>query len=271
VTPPFQPLWAFFRRDAAIHTSYKLGFSMDVAGVFLTAATYYFVAKLFGNSAAPFLAAYGGDYFSFVLIGIAFSTYQYVGLNSFAQSLRQEQFLNTLEPILLTPVSLTQFLAGSALWDFLYNTFQVALYFAVGMMLFGMRIPHARLLPAAALLGLTILAFMGLGVMAAAFIMLYKRGNPVTWMVTNVSSLLGGVYFPVDVLPGWLKDVAFFVPMTHALEGLRKSLLMGAGWGETASHLTALAVFVAVLWPLGIFFFAAALKKSQREGSLGHY
>ena len=98
-------LWAFFRRDANIHTSYKLGFVMDLLGVFFTAATYYYVAKMFGAAAAPFLRAYGGDYFAFVLIGVAFAAYQNVGLNSFSQSLRQEQFLNTLEPLLVTPVS----------------------------------------------------------------------------------------------------------------------------------------------------------------------
>jgi ABC-2 type transport system permease protein len=42
---------------------------------------------------------------------------------------------------------------------------------------------------------------MGLGIISAAFIMRFKKGNPVTWMVATASELLGGVYFPIDVLP----------------------------------------------------------------------
>lgn len=267
----FKALWGFFRRDAAIHTSYKLGFVMELGGVFFSAATFYFVAKILGPAAAPMLTRYGGDYFSFVLIGIAFSTYQNVGLNSFSQALRQEQFLNTLEPLFMTPVRLPVFLLGSALWDFLNATLQVVLYVALGLFLFGLKVPDANIGAAFAVLVMTLFAFMGLGVFAASFIMRFKRGNPVTWLIATSSELLGGVYFPRDVLPEGLKFFSKCVPMTYALEGLRRSLLAGASWAEVAPQLGALALFTVVMWPVGILCFAAALRKSQADGSLGHY
>lgn len=264
-------LWAFFRRDATIHTSYKLGFVMDLLGVFFTAATYYYVAKMFGAAATPFLRAYGGDYFAFVLIGVAFAAYQNVGLNSFSQSLRQEQFLNTLEPLLVTPVSTPRFLIGSSLWDFLYATVRVALYLGVGAAFFGFRLSQTRLAPALAVLVLTLLAFMGLGVFAASFIMRFKRGNPVTWIMEATSNLLGGVLFPLAALPPGLKRAAFFIPMTHALEGLRQTLLMGAGWNVIVPQLVWLSVFIAVIWPLGVFTFGRAVRRARADGTLGHY
>lgn len=264
-------LWGFFRRDAAIHTSYKLGFAMDLGSVFFSAATFYFVAKVLGASAAPMLAAYGGDYFSFVLIGIAFATYQNVGLNAFSQALRQEQFLNTLEPLMMTPVRLPVFLLGSALWDFLHATLEVLLYLALGLCLFGLKVPNANVPAAFVVLAMTLFSFMGLGVFAASFIMRFKRGNPVTWLMATSSELLGGVYFPQTVLPDWLKALSKFVPMTHALEGLRKSLLSGAGFREISPQLGALALFTVVMWPIGVFCFAAALRRAQHDGTLGHY
>lgn len=267
----FRTLWGFLRRDAHIHTSYKLGFAIELLSVFMSSSTFYFVAKLFGAASMPILRNYGGDYFSFVLIGIAFSSYQSVGLNSFAQSLRQEQYLNTLEPIFLTPVTVPQFLIGSGLWDFLYATLEVGLYLLLGGLVFGLRLPAARPVEAVVVLLLTIAAFMGLGVIAAAFIMRYKRGNPITWLVTSASELLGGVYFPLTVLPGWMQKVAKFVPMSHALSGLRKSLLSGAGWRDILPELTALSLFIVILWPIGFLAFRLALKSARDEGSLGHY
>jgi ABC-2 type transport system permease protein len=267
----FRTLWGFLRRDASIHTSYRLGFAMDLGGVFFSAATFYFVAKFFGPSVAPQLAAYGGDYFSFVLIGIAFSTYQNVGINSFSQAIRQEQFLNTLEPLLMTPVRLPVFLFGSALWDFLQATVEVLVYFALGLAIFGFQAPQAHITAAFAVLALTLFSFMGLGVFAASFIMRFKRGNPVTWLLATASELLGGVYFPPEALPGPLKTLALFVPMTHALSGLRKTLLAGAGWGDISSELGALALFTVLVWPVGVVSFSWALRRSQSEGTLGHY
>jgi ABC-2 type transport system permease protein len=268
---PGKTLWAFFRRDALIHTSYKVGFFVDLVGVFFTAATYYFVSRLFGSAASPFLQQYGGDYFAFVLIGVAFSAYQNVGLNSFSQSLRQEQFLNTLEPLLMTPVNTPRFLVGSSLWDFLYATVRVALYLILGAVFFGFRMTDARVGPALAVLVLTLFAFMGLGVFAASFIMRFKRGNPVTWFMEAASNLLGGVFFPLTALPLGLQKTALFIPMTHALEGLRKTLLTGAGWKEVTPQLMALSLFIAVMWPIGIFVFGRALRRARADGSLGHY
>jgi ABC-2 type transport system permease protein len=267
----FRTLWGFFRRDAAIHTSYKLGFVMDLGSVFFSAATFYFVAKVFGAAAAPMLAHYGGDYFSFVLIGIAFATYQNVGLNSFSQALRQEQFLNTLEPLMMSPVRLPTFLLGSALWDFLNATLEVLLYMALGLFLFGFRAPSANVPAALAVLAMTLFAFMGLGIFAASFIMRFKRGNPVTWLMATSSELLGGVYFPPEALPRGLRVLSKFVPMSYALSGLRKSLLTGAGWSQISGELLALGVFVLIMWPVGVLCFAWALRKAQEDGSLGHY
>ena len=264
-------LWAFFRRDALIHTSYKVGFFVDLAGVFFTAATYYFVSRVFGAAASPFLKNYGGDYFAFVLIGVAFAAYQNVGLNSFSQSLRQEQFLNTLEPLLMTPVNTPRFLIGSSLWDFLYATIRVALYLILGLLFFGFRMTNARVGPALAVLVLTLFAFMGLGVFAASFIMRFKRGNPVTWFMEAASNLLGGVFFPLAALPVVLQKAALLIPMTHALEGLRKTLLAGAGWKEVSPQLTALALFIGVMWPVGLFVFSRAIRRARADGSLGHY
>lgn len=148
---------------------------------------------------------------------------------------------------------------------------EVVVYLTLGLAVFGLRMPMANIGPALAVLVLTLLAFMGLGVFAAAFIMRFKRGNPVTWLLATFSELLGGVYFPIDILPGWLKPFSIFVPMSHALEGLRRSLLAGAGWADISPQLIALCVFVLVTWPLGVLIFSISLKRSRADGTLGHY
>ncbi len=264
-------LRAFLLRDLRQTVSYKFAFLLDVASIFFSAATFYFVSKLFGQSTTLQLEEYGGEYFPFVLIGIAFSTYQTVGLTSFSQSLRQEQYMGTLESVLSSPIRISTFLMGSALWDFAYATLEVAFYFIVGFLAFGLLLPNANILPALVSLLLTLTTFMGLGILAAAFILLFKRGNPITWTIATASELLGGVYFPTKILPDWMKKISDWVPMSHALESLRATLLSGATFSQVGTHLAFLGVFTLVVWTVGIFAFQLALKKTQDDGSLGHY
>jgi ABC-2 type transport system permease protein len=269
----FRTFLAFVMRDFRQTLSYKFAFLLDIASVFFNAATFYFVAKLFDSGAAgsPFLATYGGQYFPFVLIGIAFATYQTTGLNSFAQSLRQEQYMGTLESILVTPVRIPTFLAGSTLWDFLYASGEVLFYFILAFTAFGMQLPQANINMALLSLLLTLTTFMGLGILSAAFILRFKKGNPVAWVIATASELLGGVYFPTQILPDWLKSISEWVPMMHALTALRMSLLSHASFADIKNHLLFLLVFTIVIWPVGVFSFKWALKKSQADGSLGHY
>lgn len=100
---------AFFLRDLRQNLSYRLALVLDIASIFFSAATFFFVAQLMGSSVSSKLGGLGTDYFPFVLIGIAFSTYQTAGLTSFSQTLRQEQFLGTLEPVLVSPINIPTF------------------------------------------------------------------------------------------------------------------------------------------------------------------
>lgn len=264
-------LLAFLVRDARIQLSYRLEFVLNAFSILSSVATFYFVARLFGAAAAPALAGYGGDYFAFVLIGIAFSTYQGVGLRSLAASIRQEQYLGTLESVLAAPVRLPVFLIASAQWDFLYATLEVALYLGAGVLLFGQRFPGADLPAALLMLSLSLAAFLSIGILSAAFILRFKRGDPIAWLVGAASELLGGVYFPVDILPGWLRRLSALAPMTHSLEGLRRALLQGAGPAGVARPALALAAFTAVALPAGVLLFRRALDAARRDGTLGHY
>jgi len=118
---------------------------------------------------------------------------------------------------------------------------------------------------------LTILAFSGIGLLSAAFITVLKQGSPISWVIGTASGLLGGVFYPVTVLPSWLQSYAYLLPITHALEAIRKVLLKGATFSAIYNEILALSIFVMLLFPLGLFAFSYGLKLARKEGSLIHY
>ena len=44
---------AFFKRDLSMALSYRLSFVMQMAGIFLSVSTFYFLSLLFGSALVP--------------------------------------------------------------------------------------------------------------------------------------------------------------------------------------------------------------------------
>ena len=262
---------AFLIRDFQIELSYRFAFFLELFGIFTSVFLFYFVAALLGPAASPHLRAYGGDYFAFVLIGIAFSGYFGVGLSSFAGSIQEAQTTGTLEAMLMTPTRISTIILASAAFDYLWTTFRVLIYLAVGSLFLGVGLGHGNLLSVIVTLILTVISFSSLGIIAASFIMVLKRGDPVTWIFHSLSSLLGGVYYPITILPDWLQKLAHLLPITYALRAMRLALLQGATVRDLAPDLLILALFGIALLPVSLLCFRWAVRRAKADGTLTHY
>lgn len=262
--------WAFLQRDFYTEISYRLGFLGQILGIFMRAILFFFLAELIGDTASPYLQAYDGDYFAFVLIGIAFGSYFGVGLNGFAAALREAQTTGTLEAMILTPTPVSILILGSALWSYVFTTFRVLVYLVIGVLL-GVSLSQANYLAAFVVLILAITSFASIGILAASIIMIIKRGNPVTAILGNAANLVGGVFYPIELLPDWLQWLAYLLPITHALEAMRLALLTDASWQQLLPYLFALLGFCVVLLPCSLWLFRYAVNRARADGSLAHY
>jgi ABC-2 type transport system permease protein len=264
-------LWAFFLRDLLNETSYRLSFLLQVAGSLAIVLMFYFLSNMLGDAVARPLGPYGGNYFAFVLIGIAVQNYLMAALNAFSGSLRESQLSGSLEAVFAAPVSLPVFLLGSASYGFGFNAFRVPLYLGAGSLLFGVRFHWQQFPPALLVMALTIAAFLSLGLFSAAFIILFKKGDPLNWVISVASWLLGGVYYPVSILPEWLQKLALLIPMTHCLESLRKTLICNEGLSSIGGHVLLLGIWGLIGLPLAMLSCRIAFECARRKGSLSHY
>lgn len=266
-----QLLWSFFRRDFYTETSYRLAFLFSLTGIFFSAITFFFVSKLVGEQASPYLEQYGGDYFSFVIIGLAFGGYFSLGLGGFSRALREAQTTGTLEAMMMTPTPVSIIVIGSALWNYAFTTFRVFVYIFLGVVFLGLRLTGANYLGGLVSLILSIIAFASIGIISASVIMITKRGEPITSLLGATANLIGGVYYPIEILPDWLQFFSNIVPVTYALRAMRLSLLTGASWSELAPDLIALVIFTVVLFPLSLITFRWAVERARLDGTLAHY
>lgn len=264
-------LWAFFVRDVLNETSYKLSFFLQLLSILTLVLMFYYLSRLVDNAVSGPLGPYGGNYFPFVLIGIAVQNYLTMSLGGFSGSLRDAQLSGTLEAVLTAPISPFTFLFGSILYGFFFNSLRILVYLAIGTLLFQAQFHWERLPLVLLVMVLTMAAFSILGILSASFMIVFKRGDPFNWVFSVASWLLGGVYYPVSVLPEWLQEIALLIPMTHSLEALRQTLLCGEDLFSPWGHVIALGIWTAIGLPLSILCCTYALKYARLKGTLGHY
>ncbi len=262
---------SFLKRDLSLSLSYRLSFLLQIFGIFFSVATFYFLSQLFGKALVPQLDKYGGDYFSFALIGIAFTGYISLSLSNFAASIREGQMMGTLEIMLLSPTRLSAILVSSSLWSYLLATVNALIYLLVGTLIFGFSTSHVNIISALVVMVLSIASFSGVGILSAAVVMLVKQGNPISWLFGGVSSLLAGVFYPISVLPDWLEPVSRFIPLTYTLDAMRLAVLKGSSLAELRVDILVLFGFTVILTPLAFLAFRKALKRAKIEGSLTQY
>jgi ABC-type multidrug transport system ATPase subunit/ABC-type multidrug transport system permease subunit len=263
--------FSFLQRDFRLQISYRFGFFLQFAAILLSLPSFYFLSLLVGQGVIPKLEAYGGDYFAFVLVGMAFMGYQNVALNSFSRTIRSEQMLGTLEPILMTPHRLPVILISSSLWNFVFTCFEVFLYLLLGITLFGLRLERVSLAGAFLTQLLTILAFSGIGILLASFIVVFKQETPINFLFASISGLLAGVLYPVEVLPGWLQSLSNLLPLTYSLRAMRKTILLGDSLNGISTDLMVLGLFACILLPLGFSAFHYAICRAKVDGSLTQF
>ncbi|MFC1514686.1 ABC transporter permease [Candidatus Omnitrophota bacterium] len=264
-------IFAFIKKELLIELSYKLAFIFNFISVIVSILTYFFIDKLFGYRIGPHLEEFGVNYFAYVLLSMAFFSYVGVGISSFASRIRSEQIDGTLESLLTTPTRIPVILAGMGLWNLIFATIDVLIYIVLGIFLFKIDFSHVNLSSLFVILTLTIISFSALGIISASFIIVFKRGNPIAWVIGTFEGLLGGVYFPVTVMPKILQLAAQFLPITYAIRGMQLAVYKGYDLWQLRTEWGALLAFCILLVPLSLSSFTYALKKARLQGTLLQY
>jgi ABC-2 type transport system permease protein len=89
--------------------------------------------------------------------------------------------------------------------------------------------------------------------------------DELAWAAIFIVAPISGVYYPIDVLPGWMQAIARVMPSAHVFEGMRGVLLRGefrwdAFWTAAVLNVLYLA--------LGAAFFAWSVHHAREHGTL---
>jgi ABC-2 type transport system permease protein len=264
-------LAAFFRRDFLIAWSYRTAFLSDAAALVVQAFLFLFVGKLIDPSRLPTFNGQRASYMEFVAVGIVLGAFIQLGLGRVATAIREEQMIGTLESLLMTPTQPVTIQLGAVVYDLFYVPVRTGIFLLVLSLAFGLNFQAEGIAPALLLLLLFIPFVWGLGVLAAAIMLTFKRGAAGVGFVATLLVLGSGAYFPLDVLPGWLQQIAQANPITSAVNGMRSALIGGTSWSTSLNEAVRILPASALALAIGLFAFRAALHRERRRGTLGLY
>jgi ABC-2 type transport system permease protein len=268
VTRLLTKIWAFLVRDFLSDVSYRFAFVLQLGGMFFAVAVFFFASRMVNPNTA---GMDGIEPFPWLLVGIAFQLYFSTALYSFSEKVRSEQVLGTLEAMLVSPTPTSVVIFSSTAWDFTWGALRLVVYLLCAVFVFGVKLNVASPVALAAGIGLTLLSSAGIGMLSASFILYFKRGDPVNFLLTMGTTFFGNVIFPSKLLPVSVQWVSDWLPMSWSLKVVRGSLLSGASFGELSGELGRLAILTAILVPAGLLGARVAIRRAKREGSLVQY
>jgi ABC-2 type transport system permease protein len=189
---------------------------------FLQMLTWGFLQKYLAGTTSPLAQAAGVLIGSVLLWDILFRSK--IG---FSTTFIEEMWSRNLGNLLTSPLRPFELVAALSVWSVMRLAVSmvpvaVAAYFIFGFNLLDLGFALA------AFFALLVLTSWSLGLLSAGVILRYGLGaEELAWSLAFILLPLSCVYYPVSVLPGWLKPIALALPPTHVFEGMRSILLHG--------------------------------------------
>jgi ABC-type multidrug transport system ATPase subunit/ABC-type multidrug transport system permease subunit len=263
-------LLALTRRDRLIFLTHRFQVGLRVGLLAAWVLSIYFVSKLVDRSSPQVAGVLSGDYFTYALLGMTFLRIMQVCLIQMASALREEQLQGTLEPLVASGQSSFVLLLGALAWPISSECAGLALVFGSGAWILSADLAGANFAAAAIAGAATVLAMVQWGVLSASFVIAFKRGDPIALLVNLISIGLSGVYFPVALLPEWLRPLPRVLPLTWGLDAVRAAMMHGAGFDSPVylRALSGLLVLIVLLAPIAWWTQRRAFAHARRAGTL---
>ncbi len=207
----------------------------------------------------------------YLLIGTSVWSYLSVTFEGVTDLITIERWEGTIEHTFMAPISRFTHLIGSCWYAIAHGLLFTFVQLIVVGSFFHLDLSHANYLTATFMLLVGSVSFVGFGIGAAVLPLLFtERGSQMSYIVRAILLLISGVYYPINVLPGWMQPLAKVSPATYVLNGLRAGIINGQViWSnEIWSYTWPLIVTGLVSVPLGIYIFKVAERYAKRTGRL---
>ncbi|HML22679.1 MAG TPA: ABC transporter permease [Aggregatilinea sp.] len=167
-------------------------------------------------------------------------------------SLREKQVLRRMGA---TPLSRTTLLISQILFRLAIAAVQLVVIMGVGALAFDVHI-EARNIPGIigiAALGSTM--FITLGYFLSGLAKTEEAVQGIVQLPNFVFMFLSGIFFPVDMMPSWLRPVVDAIPLSYLADALRKLMIDAGSYYSLTTSVLILSAWLLACGVLAVRFF----------------
>jgi ABC-2 type transport system permease protein len=196
------------------------------------------------------------NYFQFMAPGLMAMVIMMAAMTGLAGSISREHEIGTLDGVLAAPISRLSIILGKSFAQAVRGLLQAALTLALAMAIFGVMVQGSLWLLALLLL-LTVFSFIGIGIMISAIASEQETAMTIMMTLTFPMIFLSGAFFPIQQMPTVMQWISKVLPLTYAVEALRKCIVLGTG-------ISGMMLEVWVMLGFGVLFTAVAIPVFNR-------
>ena len=169
----------------------------------------------------------------------------------------------------MAPIERFTHLGGISVFAMIYGLLRTAIVLLAVSFFFGLSLEKANYWGALLVLFSSCFSFLGLGLLAAVLPLLSpEKGSQATHILEGLLLLISGIYYPISVLPEWLRPLSYVSPATYTLEGVRSALLDGASTASLLPIVGKELILAVILIPIGLTVFSLSENYAKKVGLL---
>lgn len=204
----------------------------------------------------------GGEinYFQFVAPGTMMMVVLMGIMTGLPRAISFERESGTLDGLLVAPISTISIIVGKTLAQIIRGILQATVILLISVFVFGVTINGSIALVFFLLL-LGVYSITGLGI---ALTSLASDQEAATMLISTIMFpmiFLSGVFFPVEQMPSFIQSVSKFLPLTYAIDALRRAITLGASFSDLTSEMLILSIFGTVMLIISVPLFKKMMTK----------
>jgi ABC-2 type transport system permease protein len=162
----------------------------------------------------------------------------------------RERQMGTWGRLLTTPAPRIALLAGFLLSFFLTGMAQFIILWGLTGLIFHLSWgPVVPLLTMAAAL---VLCSGAMGLFLAGIVRTHEQQIAAGSLLVTATSMLGGVYWPLDLVSPTMQRIGYLTPQAWAMEGFREVMFRGGAWGTLLWPLVVLLSLTVIFMTVGL-------------------
>jgi ABC-2 type transport system permease protein len=186
------------------------------------------------------------DYLTFMVPGILVVLVSMIGLFLSGMNIVREQELGTIEQLNVTPIRKTHFMVGKLIPFWGIGMFDLLVGLALAR--YGFQIPFlGSLWLILFVAGIYLIVVQALGLLVSTVTNTQQQAMFIAWFIAVIFILLGGLFTPIESMPGWAQNLTYVNPVAYFIKIMRMVLLKGAGWADIQGLVISLTAMGSVL------------------------